>query len=44
MNGNNAKFVLDASRVNGMPLFNPRLDMLPGSEGWLLRTQLQFGF
>jgi hypothetical protein len=42
--GNNAKFVLDASRVNGMPLFSPRLDMLPGSEGWLLRTQLQFGF
>ena len=44
MNGNNAKFVLDVSRVNGMPLFSPRLDMLPGSEGWLLRTQLQFGF
>jgi hypothetical protein len=42
--GNNAKFVLHASRVNGMPLFSPRLDMLPSSEGWLLRTQFQFGF
>jgi len=42
--GHNAKFVLDVSRENGMPLSSPRLDMLPGSEGWLLRTQLQFGF
>jgi hypothetical protein len=44
LNGHNAKFTLDVSRVNGMPLSSPRLDMLPGSEGWLLRTQLQFGF
>ena len=44
INGHNAKFVMDVSRVNGMPLNSPRLDMLPGSEGWLLRTQLQFGF
>jgi hypothetical protein len=44
INGHNAKFILDVSRVNGMPLFSPRLDMLPGSEGWLLRTQFQFGF
>jgi hypothetical protein len=44
LHGHNAKFVLDVSRVNGMPLSSPRLDMLPGSEGWLLRTQFQFGF
>lgn len=44
LNGHNAKFILDVSRVNGMPLSSPRLDMLPGSEGWLLRTQFQFGF
>jgi len=44
VNGHNAKFVLDASRVNGMPLSSPRLDMLPGSAGFLLRTQFQFGF
>jgi len=44
INGHNAKFVLDVSRINGMPLYSPRLDILPGSEGWLLRTHLQFGF
>lgn len=42
--GHNAKLVLDASRINGMPLSSTRLDMPPSSEGWLLRTQLQFGF
>ena len=44
LKGHNAKLVLDASRMNGMPVSSPRLDILPGSEGWLLRTQLQFGF
>jgi hypothetical protein len=44
IHGHNAKLILDVSRENGMPLSSPRLDMLPGSEGWLLRTQLQFGF
>jgi hypothetical protein len=44
LKGHNAKLVLDASRMNGMPVSSPRLDILPGSEGWLMRTQLQFGF
>jgi hypothetical protein len=44
INGHNAKLVFDASRMNGMPLFSPRLDLLPGDEGWLMRTQFQFAF
>ena len=44
LRGHNAKLVVDASRMNGMPLFSPRLDILPGAEGWLMRTQFQFAF
>jgi hypothetical protein len=44
LRGHNAKLVFDASRMNGMPLFSPRLDILPGADGWLMRTQFQFAF
>jgi hypothetical protein len=42
--GHQAKIVFDATRMNGMPLSSPRLDLLPGSDGWLMRTQLQLAF
>jgi hypothetical protein len=36
--------VVDASRINGMPLNSSRLDVLPGDHGTLLRTQFQIAF
>ena len=42
--GHQAKIVFDATRMNGMPLSSPRLDLSPGNEGWLMRTQLQLAF
>jgi hypothetical protein len=42
--GHNAKIVFDLSHIDGMAVSSPRLDILPGGAGWLLRSQLQLGF
>jgi hypothetical protein len=42
--GHQAKIVFDATRMNGMPLSSPRLDLSLRNEGWLMRTQLQLAF
>jgi hypothetical protein len=39
-----AKLVIDATHLNGVPVKSDRLDALPGDAGWLFRTQLQVGF
>jgi hypothetical protein len=44
LRGHNTKLVVDASRINGMPLNSSRLDVLPGDHGTLLRTQFQIAF
>jgi hypothetical protein len=38
------KFTADLSWIDGVPINSPRLSLLPGDEGLLLRSQLQFGF
>ncbi len=38
------KFNLDVSWIDGVPVNSPRLNLLPGDEGWLMRTQFQFAF
>jgi hypothetical protein len=38
------KFTVDLSWIDGVPINSPRLSLLPGDEGLLLRSQLQFGF
>lgn len=38
------KFTVDLSWIDGVPVNSPRLSLLPGDEGLLLRSQLQFGF
>jgi hypothetical protein len=42
--GHHAKFVFDATHVNGVPIQESRLDMLPGDAGWFFRSQLQLAF
>lgn len=42
--GHDVKFNLDVSWIDGVPLNSPRLNLLPGDEGWLMRTQFQFSF
>lgn len=42
--GHDVKFNLDISWIDGVPLNSPRLNLLPGDEGWLMRTQFQFAF
>ncbi len=42
--GHDVKFNLDVSWIDGVPLNSPRLNLLPGDEGWLMRTQFQFAF
>lgn len=42
--GHNTKFNFDISRITGTPLNSARLNLLPGDEGWLFRTQFQCGF
>jgi hypothetical protein len=39
-----AKFVFDATYLNGAPINSSALDISPGDIGWLLRTQIQFAF
>ncbi|TWU58576.1 Phosphate-selective porin O and P [Rubripirellula tenax] len=38
------KLVVDATHVNGAPISSSALDIFPGDDGWLFRTQFQFGF
>lgn len=38
------KFTVDLSWIDGVPVNSPRLSLLPGDDGLLLRSQLQFGF
>lgn len=42
--GHDVKFTVDLSWIDGVPINSPRLSLLPGDEGLLLRSQLQFGF
>ena len=42
--GNHAKVVGDLTYLNGAPIDSSSLDITPGEEGWLWRTQLQFSF
>lgn len=42
--GHNTKFNFDVSRITGTPLNSARLNLLPGDDGWLFRTQFQCGF
>jgi hypothetical protein len=42
--GHDLKFNMDVSWIDGVPLNSPRLNLLPGDEGWLMRTQFQFAF
>lgn len=40
----NAKFTADATYLDGAPIDSSALDINPGDEGWLVRTQIQFAF
>ena len=42
--GHNAKLTFDATYLNGAPLRDSALNILPGDAGWLFRTQLQLRF
>lgn len=42
--GHHVKFNLDISWIDGVPVNSPRLNLLPGDEGWLMRTQFQLAF
>ncbi len=40
----NAKVTFDATYVNGAPINSASLDLTPGDNGWLFRSQIQFAF
>lgn len=42
--GQNLRLTVDATHLNGASINSPVLDISPGDDGWLYRTQLQFGF
>lgn len=42
--GQNIRLTVDATHLNGAAINSPVLDIAPGDDGWLYRTQLQFGF
>ncbi len=42
--GQNAKLSFDATHLNGAPIASTVLDIKPGDDGWLYRTQLQISF
>lgn len=42
--GNHAKFSADATHLDGAPINSSSLDINPGDQGWLYRTQIQFSF
>ncbi len=39
-----AKLVADITYLNGAPINSSSLDITPGEQGWLFRTQIQFSF
>ncbi|TWT83991.1 Phosphate-selective porin O and P [Planctomycetes bacterium CA13] len=42
--GQHVKLTVDATYLDGAPISSSALDIAPGDEGWLYRTQLQFSF
>lgn len=42
--GQSLKLVFDATHVNGVPISDRALNIRPGDDGWLFRTQFQFWF
>ena len=44
LRGENAKLVIDLTRLNGAPIDSAALSIAPGDSGWLLRSQIQFAF
>ncbi len=42
--GQNMKITFDATHLNGAPISDSALNILPGDDGWLYRTQFQFKF
>jgi hypothetical protein len=44
LRGHDAKLTFDASYLDGAPVNSSSLDIVPGDVGWLIRTQIQFGF
>lgn len=42
--GQNAKLTVDVTQLNGAPINSPALDIAPGADGWLYRTQIQIAF
>ncbi len=42
--GQHAKFVVDATHLNGAPIDSSSLGISPGDSGWLYRSQIQFAF
>ena len=42
--GENAKLVIDLTRLNGAPINSAALSIAPGDSGWLFRSQIQFAF
>jgi hypothetical protein len=43
-NGHRAKLTFDLTRLNGAPIRDPSLNILPGDDGFLYRTQMQLYF
>ncbi len=44
LNGQRAKLTFDVTRLNGAPVFDPTLNILPGDDGMMYRTQFQLYF
>lgn len=40
----NVRFTVDITRLDGAPINSAALDISPGDEGWLFRSQIQFAF
>lgn len=43
-NGHRAKLTFDVTRLNGAPIRDPSLNILPGDDGFMYRTQMQLYF
>ena len=41
---NQAKFTIDGTWLNSAPIDSPQLDIRPGDQGFMARTQIQFSF
>jgi len=42
--GQHSKVTFDATYLNGAPINSASLDITPGEQGWLMRSQIQFSF